>query len=168
MRKVTTFMAAAAMCTQLAAPALAYDRFAQETFNRTTTLGWTRTTGAAAMGYFRMPFGQTSTKQAAPRFGLMVTGPQTYSAGEVPLALNAPRIVDLSFTGRDLQNPLQTSSWRGALTVGKSVAWVSDRKDLPDSEAPHLFESGVSWVAVGLVTVAAVAGAFALTDRKKK
>ena len=163
MRKVTTFIAAAAMCTQLAAPAFAYD-----TFNRTTILGGTRTSGAAAMGYFRMPLGSPpSARQAAPRFGLMVAGPQTYNAGEVPLALNAPRIVDLSFTGRDLKNPWRAASWRGSLAVGNTVAWVSDRKDLPASEAPHLFDSGVSWVAVGLVTVAAVAGAFALTDRKR-
>lgn len=162
MRKVTTFIAAAAMCTQLAAPALAYD-----TFNRTTLLGGARTSGAAAMGYCLMPLGPSPAKQAAPRFGLMVAGLQTYSAGEAPLALNAPRIVDLSFTGRDLNNPWRASSWRGPLAVGKTVAWVSDRKGLPADEAQHLLDSAISWVAVGLVTVGAVAGAFALTNRKR-
>ena len=162
MRKVTTFIAAAAMTSQLAAPAFAYDN----TFNPTTILGSTHTSGAAAMGYFRLPLGQSATS-SAPRFGLMVAGPQAYSAGEVPLALNAPRIIDVSFTGHDLTNPWSAASWRGSLAVGNTVAWVSDRKDLPAGEAPRLLDGGVSWVAVGVVTVAAVAGAFALTNRKK-
>ncbi|MHB1204692.1 MAG: hypothetical protein ACYCZX_03920 [Rhodospirillaceae bacterium] len=162
MRKVTTFIAVAAMCSQLAAPAFAYDMF-----NRTTLLGGPRTSDAAAMGYFRLPLGQGAGKQSAPRFGLMIAGPQAYAAGEVPLHLNAPRMVDLSFTGRDLNAPWQTSSWRGSLAVGNAVAWVSDRKGLPESEAPRFLESGTSWVVVGVVTVAAVAGAFALTNRGK-
>jgi hypothetical protein len=162
MRKVTTFIAVAAMTSQLAAPAFAYD-----TFNRTTLLGGQRTSDAAAMGYFRLPLGQGTSQQSAPRFGLMIAGPQVYSAGEVPLHLNAPRMIDLSFTGRDLSAPLQTASWRGSLAMGKTVAWVSDRKGLPDSEAPRLLESGTSWAIVGLLTVGAVAGAFALTNRGK-
>jgi hypothetical protein len=160
MRKVTTFIAVAAMTSQLAAPAFAYD-----TFNRTTLLGGQRTSAAAAMAYFRMPLGQGAAQNAGPRFGLMVAGPQAYTAGEVPLHLNAPRIVDMSFTGRDLSTPWQTSSWRGSLAMGNTVAWVSDRKGLPEGEAPRLLESGTSWVVVGVLTVAAVAGAFALTNR---
>src|ERR1700754_4909541 len=104
MRKVTTFVAIAAMTTQLAAPA-----FAGEIFNRSTILGTQLTSGAAAMGYFRLPLGEAPGKTSAPRFGLMVAGPQTYSAGEVPLALNASRIVDFAFTGRDLSAPLTTA-----------------------------------------------------------
>ncbi len=162
MRKVTTFVAIAAMTTQLAAPA-----FAGDMFNRNTLLGGTRTSGAAAMGYFRLPLGDAPGKTNAPRFGLMVAGPQTYNAGEVPLALNAPRIVDFAFTGRDLGAPLTAAAWRGSLTVGNTLAWVSDRKDLPQGEAPHLMESGTSWIVVGALTVGAVAGAFALTNRKR-
>ncbi len=162
MRKVSTFAAVAAIVSQLAAPA-----YAGEIFNRTTLLGGTRTSGAAAMGYFRLPLGQTPGRTSAPRLGLMVTGPQTYSAGDVPLALNAPRIVDFAFTGRDLNAPWAPSSWRGSLTVGNTVAWVSDRKGLPPGEAKHLLESGTSWVVVGALTAGAVAGAFALTNRKR-
>lgn len=162
MRKTTTFVAVAAMASQLAVPAAA-----GEIFNRTTLLGGARTSGAAAMGYFRLPLGQTPGKTSAPRFGLMVAGPQTYSAGEVPLALNAPRIVDLAVTGRNLNAPFTASSWRGSLSFGNTVAWVSDRKDLPPEEARHLLESGTSWLVVGAVTVGAVAGAFALTNRKR-
>ena len=162
MRKVTTFVAIAALASQIAAPA-----FAGDMFNRTTILGTTRTSGAAAMGYFRLPLGQAPGKASAPRFGLMVAGPQTYSAGDVPLALNAPRILDFAFTGRDLSAPFAASSWRGSLTLGNTVAWVSDRKDLPGGEATHLLESGTSWIVVGAVTVGAVAGAFALTNRKR-
>ncbi|MBX7198449.1 MAG: hypothetical protein K1X51_03645 [Rhodospirillaceae bacterium] len=162
MRKVTTFVAIAALVSQVAAPA-----FAGDMFNRTTILGATRTSGAAAMGYFRLPLGQAAGKTSAPRFGLMVAGPQTYSAGDVPLALNAPRILDFAVTGRDLSTPFASSSWRGSLTVGNTVAWVSDAKGLPASEAPHLLESGTSWIVVGALTAGAVAGAFALTNRKR-
>lgn len=162
MRKVSTFAAVAAMASQLAAPACA-----GEMFNRTTLLGGTRTSGAAAMGYFRIPLGQAPGKTNAPRLGLMVAGPQTYSAGDVPLALNAPRIVDFAFTGRDLAAPFAASSWRGSLTVGNTVTWVSDRNGLPPGETKHLLESGTSWLVVGAVTVGAVAGAFALTNRKR-
>ena len=162
MRKFTTFVAIAALTSQLAAPA-----FAGEIFNRTTVLAGTRTSGAAAMGYFRLQLGQAAGKTSAPRFGLMVAGPQTYSAGEVPLALNAPRILDFAVTGRDVSAPFAASSWRGSFTVGNTLAWVSDRKDLPQGEAPRFLESGTSWLIVGAVTVGAVAGAFALTNRKR-
>lgn len=162
MRTVTTFVAVAAMASQLAAPA-----FATDIFNRNTILGTVHTSGAAAMGYFRLPLGQSPARSNAPRFGLMVAGPQPYTAGEVPLALNAPRIIDFSFTGRDMTQPWSATSWRASLAVGDQVAWVSNRKDLPPGEAPHLLDSGTSWIAVGLVTVGAVAGAFALTNRSR-
>lgn len=162
MRKVTTFVAIAAIAGQLAAPAFAYD-----TFNPTTVLGTVHTTGAAAMGYFRLPLGQSAGASHAPRFGLMIAGPQPYTAGEVPLALNAPRLVDFSFTGRDMSQPWTTSSWRGSLAVGDKIAWVSDRKDMTPDESRHLLESGTSWIAVGLITAGAVAGAFALTNRNR-
>lgn len=162
MRKVTTFVAIAAICSQLAAPAFAY-----ETFNPTTVLGTVHATGAAAMGYFRLPLGQVPGKANAPRFGLMVAGPQPYTAGEVPLALNAPRIIDFSFTGRDMNQPWAAASWRGSLAVGDKIAWVSDRKGLTPDESRHMLESGTSWIAVGLLTAGAVAGAFALTNRSR-
>jgi hypothetical protein len=160
MRKVTTFIAVAALTSQLVTPAFAY-----ETFNRTTVLGGQRISDAAAMGYFRLPLGQGTTTSSAPRFGLMVAGPQAYNAGEVPLHLNAPRMIDLSFTARDTSAPFSASSWRGSLAAGKTVAWVSDTKGLSASETPHFLESGTSWAVVGLITVGLVAGTLALTNR---
>ena len=168
MKNVTTFLAIAAMATQLAAPAFAGDitteLFNSSVFNGTTALGWRQTTGPAAMAYFRMPLTAT-THGLAPQMGLMVAGPQAYAGGEAHLHLDGPRVLDIGITGRNLSEPWRADSWTSALTLGNTTAWSSD--GVPAGQNPHLFDSGTSWVVVGVLTVGAVAAGFALADRKR-
>lgn len=165
MRHITTFLAITAVVTQLVAPAFAGDIFEGGMFNHTTALGWRQTTGPAAMAYFRVPFTATS-RGTQPQLGLMVAGPQAYWGGESHLHLDGPRVLDVSLTGRNLAAPWRADSWTTTMTVGNAVAWSSDRQAPAPGEAPHLFESGLSWVAIGVLTVGAVAGTFVLIDRQ--
>ena len=164
MKKITTVVAIAALSSQLAGPAFAAD-MSQGLFNSTTVLGLARTGDAAAMAYVHMPFGGHTT--SAPRLGVMFVGPQSYLPGEAHLHLNGPRMADLSFSGRDFSAPWQTASWTSTLTLGKTVAWTNDKNSIPPGQGPALFDSGLSWVAVGVISAGVVIGAFALTNRPK-
>src|SRR3954469_15016487 len=68
MRKVMTFLAVAAVVTDLAVPVYAADSLSGGMFNATTPLGWRQTNRAAAMAYFHMPL--AGGKEAGvPRLG---------------------------------------------------------------------------------------------------
>ncbi len=158
MRKMSAFIAIAAMASQLATPA-----FAAEISNPTGPQGWRRQSEASAMAYFRMPLGVARAHGAQPRFGIMALAPRPYGANDPALYMDAPVLVDVGFTGRDLN-----SKWTAALTVGDTVAWAQDPAALPPGTRVRLFEDApVTWLIVGLATIGAGVGIFAVIDKKR-
>ena len=156
MRKLIAFVTAAAVASQLTTPVLANDMFPD-----TTMLGWRRTSDAAAMAYFKLPFHASKNERRQPRFGLMITTPGPYAAGTVVNHAAMPSLLDLGFSGRDFRN-----DWTASVTVSDTVAWASDPASLP-KDTRNLFEGGTTWVVVGVLSVGIAVGAYALADRKK-
>lgn len=156
MKKCAVFTAVAALACELMTPA-----FAASPFNETTMLGWQQTTKPTAMAYARLPFHASATDQFQPRTGIMITSPQTYRVGGPLTRASAPGMVDLGFTGRNFAAP-----WTATLNVSDAVAWAQDPKALPKN-SHNLFESGTSWVVVGLLSVGIIGGVYALSDRSK-
>ena len=156
MNKPAVSLALVALLGQLAAPA-----YAGGTFNETTMLGWQKTSRPAAMAYVRLPFHAGRADASQPRAGFMITAPRGYRVGAMPVRTAAPGVIDFGFTGRNFQ-----SAWTASINVNDAVAWASKPEALPKN-ATHLFESGASWVVVGLISVGIVAGTIALSDRKK-
>ena len=153
MRKTILAVSAIALSLQVAAPAAAGDFF-----NPNTMLGWRQQTSPAAMAYVRAPIGPSNFKARA-QAGFAVVGPRSYRVGEAPRYSQAPRLADVAFT-----TPAASGRWIAQLNVGRAVAWTSD----PDSLKPgqvHLMESGLSWVAVGAITVGLAAATFAVIDQ---
>ena len=97
MRKVMTFLAVAAVVTDLAVPVYAAESLNSGMFNATTPLGWRQTNRAAAMAYFHMPL-SGGNEAGTPRVGLMITGPSAYYPGQGVTHLDGARMVDLSFS----------------------------------------------------------------------
>src|SRR5690349_10580350 len=125
MRKVMTFLAIAAVATDLAMPVYAADTLGGGMFNATTPLGWRQTNRAAAMAYFHMPL--AGGKQAGvPRVGLMIAGPSAHYPGESVSRLDGPRMVDLSFSHGALGHTWASDQWSGTFSVNDTVAWSND------------------------------------------
>jgi hypothetical protein len=146
----------------LSAPALAggsYDSGGPGGFNRSTMLGWQHRAEPAALAYVRMPFHGQKHDRFQPRAGLMLSAPRTYNAGEPLLRAGAPGLVDLGYTGRDFKR-----RWTPTLNASTAVVWTSDRSELPKN-THHLFDSGASWVVVGVATVGIIAGIYVLSDQ---
>jgi hypothetical protein len=164
MRKVMTFLAIAAVVTDLAAPVYAADMAGGGMFNATTPLGWRQTNRAAAMAYFHMPLAGGS-QAGVPHVGLMVAGPSAYYPGETVLHLDGPRMVDLSFGHGALGQSWRADKWSTTLSVSNAVAWSND--SAVPADGPHLSASTLTWVAVGALSAGLIIGGFALTNRKK-
>jgi hypothetical protein len=157
MKKYAAFAAAVAMAGQLVAPA-----YAAGPLKDSTMMGWQRTSEAAAMAYFKMPFQPSPTLRAgAPRAGLMITSPRNYRAGTAVMHASGPGIIDLGITGHGIKTP-----WNASLMVQNRVAWTSNPETLPQN-TKHLFESGTSWVVVGLVSAGIIGGVILLSERDK-
>ncbi len=153
MKKCVVFAAVAALASQLAAPA-----FAAEMFDRSTMLGWQRTASPTAMAYVRMPFQSAGTGSQQPRAGFMITPPHTYRPGTAQAFSSAHGVVDFGITGRDFHQP-----WTTSLNLNNAVAWTGNAEAMPKN-ATYLFESGVSWVVVGVASVVIIAGTIALSN----
>ncbi|GEM_PF-3591146 len=134
--------------------------WAEGPFNQTTMLGWPKASKGAAMAYFRLPLHDTPRTSAQPRFGLMISGPSMRSAGFNNTRVQGPALLDLGITGRNLESP-----WTASLNVGDAPAWASNPDALPRGTNKHLLESGVSWVAVGLISVGIAAGVLVLVEK---
>jgi hypothetical protein len=164
MRKVMTFLAVAAVVTDLAVPVYAADSLSGGMFNATTPLGWRQTNRAAAMAYFHMPL--AGGKEAGvPRVGLMIAGPSAHSPGEAATHFDGARMVDLSFSHGAMGPSWSSDRWSTTFAVNDTVAW-SNNSAIP-ADARYLSMSAVTWVAVGAISVGLIAGGFALTNRKK-
>lgn len=159
MKKYAAFAAAIAMAGQLVAPA--YAAGAAGPLKDSTMMGWQRTSEAAAMAYVKMPFQQSNTLRGQPRAGLMITSPRNYRAGTPIMHASAPGIIDLGITGQGLRTP-----WNASLLVQDRVAWTSNPETLP-ANTKNLFESGASWVVVGLVSAAIIGGVILLSEEDK-
>jgi hypothetical protein len=153
MKKHAFLVATVALLTQAAGPAFAGP------FKDPTMLGWQRKSSSAAVAYVSMPFHSGKNSRMQPRAGLMITAPQGYRVGSHLAYTAAPGIIDFGFTGRGFRSP-----WIATINVNNAVAWASDPKELPKN-SKHLFESGISWVVVGAVSIGIIAGALALSTR---
>lgn len=91
----------------------------------------------------------------------MITAPQSYRIGQAFTRTGVPGMIDFGFTGRDFSTP-----WTATLNVSTSVAWAQDPAALPKN-THYLFESGVSWVIVGVISAGIIGGVYALSDRPK-
>lgn len=140
------------MIAALGAPATA-----RELFHRDTMLGWQRTTGAAAVVYGRLPFHATATEAAQPRLGLAMTAPQR--ATGLRLHTQAPRLVDIGVNAKGFDG-----AWSVSARLGATPAWSYDPDRAAGERHLHLFDSGLSWVAVGLVGAGLFAGVFMITE----
>ncbi len=151
--------AIAAACVMTASASQAADRFAPGLFNTNTMQGWQRATGASAMAYFNLPFHATKSSAAQPHIGFAMTAPHRVNGAGVLLHTQAPRFVDFRLNATDF-----SGGWTSAIYVGNSKAWTYDPTAAPGEKAHNMFESGTSWVVVGLLGAATLAGAFALTE----
>jgi hypothetical protein len=156
MRKFITIVTAAAVISQIATPVLAADMF-----NPTTMLGWRRTADATAMAYVRLPLRAVKVDSRQPRVGLMIGAPGPYSIGRPINRAASPSMVDFGFSGRDFR-----SNWAASLTVNDAVAWTSDPQSLPKNTR-NLFDGGITWVVVGVLSVGLMVGGYALADKDK-
>jgi hypothetical protein len=152
MRKFLTAAVAAAVTVQLAAPALA-----QDFFDRNTMLGWRQQTGPAVVAYFRAPIGPSTFKTRA-HAGLAVTGPRSYRAGGAPIYSAGPQMLDFTFNRGGAG-----ARWIAQLNVGKGVAWTNDPESVRADQV-NLMESGMTWVAVGAITVGLVVATFSVIE----
>jgi len=147
---------AAALLVSTAASA---DPLSRGLFDQNTMQGWKRTTGASTMLYGRLPFHPTKANNARPALGIAVTAPYRVNGAGVLLHTAAPKLVDLRLTATDFNG-----RWTSALRIGSTQAWTYDPNAKSGEQHRHLFESGPSWVVVGLVGAAVIAGTFALTE----
>ena len=143
------------MACQLVTPALAAGPFGD-----TTIYGQQRVAAPAAMAYVRVPFHAAKVDAFQPRAGVVITAPKAYRVGEAFTRTAAPGIIDFGFTGRDF-----TSPWTATVNVSGNVAWAEDPKALPKN-THNLFESGTSWIVVGLLSVGIAGGVYVLSTRK--
>lgn len=139
-----------------ASTAQAADRFG---FDRNTMQGWQRSTSGSAMVYGRLPFHPSKASEAQPQLGIAVTAPYRVSGAGVLLHTGAPKLIDLRLNATDLRGAFTAS-----LHVGSAKAWSFDPQAAPGERTYSIFDSGISWVAVGLISAGVVAGAFALTE----
>jgi hypothetical protein len=153
MKKYAVAAAAIAMAGQLVSPA-----YAAGVFNETTMLGWKRTSEPAAVAYFKLPFQWGESLKAQPRVGFMISSPRTYAASAAVPHQTGRGIVDLGFTGRDFYSP-----WTASLNFNGQTAWTSDRDAMPKN-TKYLFESGTSWVVVGIASAAIIAGVYLASE----
>ena len=127
-------------------------------FNRNTMLGWQQRTSPAPMAYMRMPFHSNKHDRFQPRAGLMLSAPRTYFGGEPLLRASAPGLIDFGYTGGTYNR-----RWTPTLNFSNSVVWARDPAELPKN-THYLFESGTSWVVVGVASVAIMAGIYAMSE----
>jgi hypothetical protein len=142
-----------------AVPSHAADRFARGLFDGNTMQGWQRSTGASAMAYANVPFHASKSGSAKPHMGFAMTAPYRLNGAGVLLHTGAPRLVDLRLNATDING-----GWTSALHIGSTKAWTYDPAATLGDRHHTLFESGPSWVVVGLLGAAAIAGTFALTE----
>jgi hypothetical protein len=142
-----------------AATTQAADIFSPGVFNQNTMQGWKRTTSGSAMVYGRLPFHPKATEAAQPQLGFAVTAPYRLNGSGVLLHTGAPKLVDLRFNATNFSGGFTTS-----LHVGSTKAWSYEPTAAPGERHHSLFDSGVSWVAVGLIGAGVIAGTFALTE----
>ncbi len=156
MKKCAAFSAIAALAGQLMTPA-----YAAGPLPGTTMFDQQRVAAPVVMAYMRMPLQSVKSHKFEPRAGLMITSPVGYRVGDSFSRSSVPGMLDLGFTGRDLASP-----WTATLNAGGAVAWAQDPKALPKN-THYLFESGTSWVVVGLLSAGIIVGVYALSERSK-
>jgi hypothetical protein len=142
-----------------AATTHAADVFSPGVFNQNTMQGWKRTTSGSAMVYGRLPFHPKSTDSTQPQLGFAITAPYRLNGSGVLLHTGAPKLVDLRFNATNFSGGFTTS-----LHVGSTKAWSYDPTAAPGERHFSLFDSGLSWVGVGLIGAGIIAGTFALTE----
>ncbi|MGE4062606.1 MAG: hypothetical protein AB7E79_04485 [Rhodospirillaceae bacterium] len=143
----------AAMTLQIAAPAAA-----GEFFNRNTILGWRQQSGPAVVAYVRAPIGPRTFKAKA-RMGLAVAGPRAYSPGQSPLYSQGSQVLDFALIRGD-----RDARWSAQLAVGNGVAWTNNRDSIHSGQV-NLMESGLSWVAVGAITVGLAVATLSMIEK---
>ncbi|MDX2224298.1 MAG: hypothetical protein SFV21_16225 [Rhodospirillaceae bacterium] len=126
---------------------------AGDVFNPNTLAGWQRQTGAALMAYGNLPFHAGPRERKRPHLGLAMTAPVDRAGGRLVLHTQAPRFIDLRLTGTG-----KADGWTASLSAGAAPVWSSD------PAARQLLDGGGTWAAVGLLTVAAGVGIFAITE----
>jgi hypothetical protein len=132
---------------------------ARDLFDRNTMQGWRQSSGAAAMVYGRLAFHATASDDTQAWLGFAMTTPYRASGMGVRLHTQAPRLVDIGINAKGFDG-----AWSATAFVGATPAWSYD-PDRPTGEQHlHLFDSGLSWVAVGLVGAGLFVGAFMITE----
>jgi hypothetical protein len=126
---------------------------AGDIFNRNTLQGWQRQTGAALVAYGNLPFHAGPRERKRPHLGIAMTAPVDSAGARLVLHTQAPRFVDFRLTGAG-----KADGFTASLSAGSAPVWSSD------PAARQLLDGGGTWVAVGLVTVAAGVGIFAITE----
>ena len=149
----------AIVCLFAAPSSQAADPFGRGLFDQNTMQGWQRSTGASAMVYGRLPFHPTGTTASQPHLGFAITAPHRVNGAGVLLRTSAPRFLDIRFNATDM-----SGGWNSALYLGSTRALTYDPTAVPGARYHNMFESGTSWVVVGLLGAAAIAGTFALTE----
>jgi hypothetical protein len=154
-RKLFSFVAAALLVSTAAAA----DPLSRGVFDQNTMQGWKRTTGASTMLYGSLPLHPTKANNAGPALGIAITSPYRVNGAGVLLHTAAPKLMDLRLTAKDFNG-----GWTSALRFGSTQAWTYDPNAKPGERHHNLFDSGPSWVVVGLLGAVAIAGTFALTE----
>lgn len=152
-------LALIATVVALAAPAVAAD-----IFDRNTMLGWQRSTGASVMAYARLPFHATKADTTTPRLGVAMTAPVRSTGGRVMLHAQAPRLVDIGFNAKGFNAKGFDGAWSASINVGATPAWSYDPERRSGEQHRYLFDSGLSWVGVGLITVGLFAGTLFIAE----
>ncbi|MDX2141757.1 MAG: hypothetical protein SFV19_00255 [Rhodospirillaceae bacterium] len=132
---------------------------ARDLFDRNTMQGWRQSSGASAMVYGRLPFHAAKADDTQARLGFAVTTPYRMSGMGVRLHTQAPRLVDIGINAKDFDG-----AWSASASVGATPAWSYDPDRPAGEQHLHLFDSGLSWVAVGLVGAGLFAGVFMITE----
>ncbi|MCB2108720.1 MAG: hypothetical protein KDE14_13515 [Rhodobacteraceae bacterium] len=122
-------------------------------YNASTMLGWQRETGAAAVAYGYVPFHAAPREAKRAHLGFAMTAPVNGRGDRVVSRLQAPRFVDLKFSGAQSRD-----RWSATLNTGAATVWSDD------PTVHHLLEGGMSWAAIGALTVAAGFGIFAILE----
>ncbi len=154
MKILTVLVAVVAVLGHMVVPAQA-----EMLFNKTTMLGWQKKASGSAMAYVSVPTHSTRAGDAQPRVGLMITGPSVSAVGRQAQRLHGPRVLDFGLTGRGINRP-----WTASLNVGRATAWANNPDALPRGTKTHLMDSGLSWVAVGLISAGIVAGVLIMVE----
>lgn len=159
MNRILKAVLAATATMTFATASLAADPMPRGMFDQNTMLGWQRSAGASAMAYGKIKFHPSKSDAEPARFGVAMTAPYRVNGAGVLLSTQAPRFVDFGFSTKDFQG-----TWASSLKVGSTQAWSYDPARPAGQQHMNIFESGPSWVVVGLLGAAVIAGTFALTE----